>query len=679
MSQQSQASARWALLIGIDRYCRLGENAQLAGCANDVAAMAQVLVERFAFPPDHVVELVDEEATRSAILASLDALATKAAPGDAVVVHYSGHGSQAPSVDPNEADGCDETILPHDTGRDAGNPNLDIHDKEIHAWLARITAVTRNVTLIFDSCHSGGVTRDAVGARARSVPADRRPLDRRLVPPMKRTAARARGETGPSGWVPLGQRYVLLAGCASSECSYELAAPGSDGLHHGALTWALSRQLALAGEGTTYRDVFEASANQVAANCSLQHPQLEGEADRTLFGLDRIEPMRFVPVRGRTGERVLVGAGLAMGLSRGSTWAVYPAGTKRLDASAAPLGTIEVTAADGVSASAKVIGETAPGGIVPGARAVELSHDYGDLTLSVRVKTPWPSDGERLAQAVERSPVLRPAHDGEAAGVTVYLLPPRQQAGERDPVPQVALVHEPTWAAVGPGGELVVPLSRDVRGVPAEMVGNLERRARYLAALAIQNPATRLRGAIDCVLLRRSDDGEWVPAAAAPGGLPDFTDGEPLAFDLVNRSRLPLYFCVLDFGLTGRIGPLYPLPGIDEPLRAGGSIRIGADPDELMELTMPEDYPYLAPASPADLIGLAGRETLKVIATTRPADFHLLYQDGYLSPAKRGALTALDRLLGIAAGSEATRDVRVKSRPDEDDWTALERSFWLRG
>ena len=163
MAQEPQSNTRWALLIGIDRYCKLGDSAQLSGCANDVEAMAQILTDRFAFPADHVRKLVNEMATRQSILDALESLAAGAASGDAVVVHYSGHGSQARTLDPDEVDGWDETILPHDTGRAADAPNLDIHDKEIHAWLERLTAVTDNVTLIFDSCHSGGVTRDGEG------------------------------------------------------------------------------------------------------------------------------------------------------------------------------------------------------------------------------------------------------------------------------------------------------------------------------------------------------------------------------------------------------------------------------------------------------------------------------------------------------------------------------------
>src|SRR5207302_3187457 len=165
----------------------------------------------FGFPPEHVIQLVDEAATRQGIMGAMDQLVTRARRGDCVVFHYSGHGSQAPSLDPDEPDGMDETILPHDTGRAGDVPNLDIHDKEIHAWIERLTAITGNVTLFFDSCHSGGVTRDAAGVRARWVPPDTRPGKLHPAPPRTRSAPTTARETGPSGWVPLGASHVLIA------------------------------------------------------------------------------------------------------------------------------------------------------------------------------------------------------------------------------------------------------------------------------------------------------------------------------------------------------------------------------------------------------------------------------------------------------------------------------------
>jgi len=677
MAAHTAEPTRWALLIGIDQYPRLPESWQLSGCANDVETMAQLLIDRFGFPGEQVIKLVDVAAKRADILAAIDSLVARVGRGDCVVVHYSGHGSQAPSLDPDEVDGQDETILPHDAVRDSDPPvDLDIHDKQIHAWLERLTAVTENVTLIFDSCHSGGVTREAGGARARWVPADRRLMARRASVPRMRSASQRSREVGPSGWVPLGQRYVLIAGCQSSECSCELTAPAA-GVQHGALTYFLGQELLGAGTDTTYRDVFEAAAARVTGNWSLQHPQLEGEGDRRLFGLDRIEPMRFVLVRERVGQQVRLGAGQAMGVAKGSTWAVYPPGTKQVDGKA-PLGTLEITDTRGVTSSAEVRSETRSGAVAAGARAVELTHEYGDLTLAVRMAEPGRRDpaARELASLIAASQVLRPASDGEAAGATVHLLAPRGQARADDPVPQVVDLDSPTWAVVGAGRELILPLCPAGGDAVRRLYDNLVRRARYRVAWAIENPLSPLRDSVDLVLLRQGADGEWTTAQADQGGLPGFVEGENLAFELSNRSAVQLFLYVLDFGLSGRIGPVYPFPGIDEALPPGRSVRIGTRPGEEIELFIPSELPFLRNSPRA---AAAGQETLKLIATTRKTDFFQIYQDGYRGePIRRGPLSSLVHLLDMTAGG-ATRDSRPKAGGDgDDDWTTRTRSFWLR-
>ena len=79
-------------------------------------------------------------------------------------MHYSGHGSQMRDREGDEPDGFDETIVAADSGRSPA-PIRDITDDELNLWLRKITERTPNVTLIFDFCHSGTVTRDLFAAK----------------------------------------------------------------------------------------------------------------------------------------------------------------------------------------------------------------------------------------------------------------------------------------------------------------------------------------------------------------------------------------------------------------------------------------------------------------------------------------------------------------------------------
>jgi hypothetical protein len=269
---------RWGLLIGIDRYPRLAERYQLAGCVNDIRAVSQLLVERFGFPAAHLTQRLNGDATRQGILTALKDLVERVGEGDAVLFHYSGHGSQKVDLDGDESDGLDETIVPSDSGR-APDPNLDIIDDEIHDWLGRLTAKTPNVTLVFDSCHSGTVSRGM--GRARGVPPDlRRPAG--MWPRAFRRGPVDR--KGPGGWLPAGSSpHFLLSACRSSETSHELQL-GAGGPSHGALTYCLLRVLSEASPDARWGDLFDRLAPQVTTFYPGQHPELEGARDRPLFG-----------------------------------------------------------------------------------------------------------------------------------------------------------------------------------------------------------------------------------------------------------------------------------------------------------------------------------------------------------------------------------------------------------
>ncbi len=103
-----------ALLVGINRYP--DPDNELKGCVNDVRQMAETLKSRYGFPGDgHMRILTDARATTKAILDGLAWLTAGASPGDSLVFHYSGHGSQVPDKHGDETtDRLDEILCPYD-------------------------------------------------------------------------------------------------------------------------------------------------------------------------------------------------------------------------------------------------------------------------------------------------------------------------------------------------------------------------------------------------------------------------------------------------------------------------------------------------------------------------------------------------------------------------------------
>jgi hypothetical protein len=669
MSSAPVETSKWAVLVGVDKYPNVK---QLTGCVNDVRVMRQTLVESFQFPEDHIILLADDQATRDGILSAMKELVAQVGKDDVVVFHYSGHGSQRTDLEGDEEDGLDETILPFDTGRDP-LPNLDISDDEIYLWLRDLTAKTSAVTLIFDCCHSGSVTRDSFGGEMRWVEADLRPVDQLPPSPIPAEARSLLGggrDVGPSGWLPLGERYVLIAGCSSGERSYEMEEPV--GVHHGALTYFLVSELRKAQPGTTYRDVFEAMAPLVSSRFENQHPQLEGARDLVVFGAHWIEPMKFVPVQARNADTVTLGGGAACGLTEGSQWAVYPAGTKTIAPESEPLGLVALTSIRAVTSQGRLLHESSPGAVATGTRAVEQIHAV-ESRMPVQVLGRG-VEIEALREGLGQSQLLRSAGFDEPARVRVYLLSPRACAGKGEPVPMLGPLKEETWAVVGENGELLTPPRRRTDlGAVKLLLENLEKIARHRLTLGLKNDASALAGKIEAELFRWVGGGLVRPELSA-GGEEVFYEGEQLVLRLVHHHDKPLFIYVLDLGLTRQVQMIYPVTGAREALLPRRTLDVGKRQGEELILYIPDELPFAGGVAEEP----EGLETLKIFATTQPADFEPLLQSG-VREGRTGPAGSLSDLLAVTFGGGGYRDFRERRGAGEpEDWTVLERSFRLR-
>jgi len=98
--------------------------------------------------------LLNENATKTAIIDSIRWLDSMEEQNDAVLFYFGGHGACGlTSSIMDEGDLLDEYICPYDTtGIDRSN---DIQDKELNKELDKLES--RNVVIIFDTCHSGGL------------------------------------------------------------------------------------------------------------------------------------------------------------------------------------------------------------------------------------------------------------------------------------------------------------------------------------------------------------------------------------------------------------------------------------------------------------------------------------------------------------------------------------------
>ncbi|MBD2388301.1 caspase family protein [Cylindrospermum sp. FACHB-282] len=164
------APRKLALLVGINEYS--GTIPALRGCVNDVLLQKELLIHRFGFKPENILTLTDQQATRENILTKFEThLIAQAKPGDVVVFHFSGHGSQVVDPDRDSPDGLNSTLVPIDSGLPIGYPVTGgpVQDIMGHTLFLLMYALkTDNVTVVLDSCHSGGGKRGNLRVRSRN-------------------------------------------------------------------------------------------------------------------------------------------------------------------------------------------------------------------------------------------------------------------------------------------------------------------------------------------------------------------------------------------------------------------------------------------------------------------------------------------------------------------------------
>jgi hypothetical protein len=139
-------SSAKALLVGLnqvnpDAYNGWTGESGCWGCENDVDNVADMLR-----PLRYQIEtLKTSEATAENILNALNAAASQLVNGDIFVFHFSGHGGQQPSLNGDELDGQDETLVAYD--REIVDDELD------QIWLKMKPGV--RIVMLSDSCNSG--------------------------------------------------------------------------------------------------------------------------------------------------------------------------------------------------------------------------------------------------------------------------------------------------------------------------------------------------------------------------------------------------------------------------------------------------------------------------------------------------------------------------------------------
>lgn len=405
-----------ALLIGIDCYLpnRLPGGyyySNLGGCVRDINHVEEFLLRKLGMPHESILKLTATNTgkhqpkepraqwpTYENMVSKLKELISKAKPGEQVYIHYSGHGGRTNTIYPElkGKKGLDEALVPTDIGN---SETRYFRDVEIAHILKTMVDKGLIVTVVLDSCHSGGATRgfsDAVVRCATPFPGDSeismdfidstiRPTDSLVAPTDELISSWSKIEEGTSralkpasGWLLEPQGYTLLAACRASESASEYPFNGLES--NGALTYWMLDSLKQIGPGLTYKSLHDRILVKVHSQFPQQTPQLQGEGNRLVFGSEQVQPFYTIKIMqvDLASDRILLEAGQAHGFRKGAQFAIYtPDADLSLKEQRIALAEVEELGA--TESWAKITGKLRRDEIVPGAQAVLL--DSGNIRL----------------------------------------------------------------------------------------------------------------------------------------------------------------------------------------------------------------------------------------------------------------------------------------------------------
>ena len=629
--QREQTPNIHALLIGIDYYEPNRSYPNLKGCVRDINLVEDYLKRTLQIPAERIRKLTSpdrEDSTLSEvrggnepdllptyenIVNAFKEITEKAQPQEIVYIHYSGHGGRPTTIYSDlKGDGQkDEGIVPMDIGEQDGRY---LRDLELATLLKRMTDKGLRVTVVLDSCHSGGATRGDCAIRGSQEedtaprPQDSLVASRQELLDNWRSLAEGSNRTA---WVPDSENYVVLAACRPTEYAFEYAVNGKE--RHGALTYWMIDTLTTIPGTLTYKTLHDRISAKIQSKFPNQLPMLLGNADLSVFGSNLIANQYTIVVISfdASQKQVKLNAGFANGLSIGARFAIYPPNSSASDLTDKQkrLAIVEVTKVEASGVLARVL-EEADGGIgvkkgeiEQGAPAVILSAP-ADLVRRVSL-----FDRKKLGDAENELPTQDLVDRQKDALDRV-----RQALAENGWVVEVQGEEEGHYqVAIGRQGEYEICRGMPIKNLnPALSIGNFEapkdvvkrlvHLVKYQAIQELDNPDSELKDSLEFVLL---DQNKQL--------LPDQSNitlkqGTTVFLRVKNTSREALNVAVLDLEPTWEISQI--------PLQGSIDSFYSLAPEETL-------YTRLRQA-PRSKGYEQAKEILKLFATRGPADFRWL-------------------------------------------------------
>jgi hypothetical protein len=612
----------YALLIGIDFYFPHdlpdGRYKNLRGCVQDINHVETYLKDTFNLTPDQIIKLTASASanpnqpkepleilpTYENIVAKFKEITAKAQPQDRVYIHYSGHGGRAKTIFESLKGfgGLDEALVPTDIGQ----PNSRyLRDLEFAKLLEAMVEKELVVTLVLDSCHSGGATREMSGDdRIRGegfIDTTPRPRDslvaslQELAQNWQTATENSRNITVVNGLLPEPKGYTLIAACRDHEFAYEKVFEGTE--RNGALTYFLLKALRQYGTEISVEALFDKISNQVHNEFVRQTPMLMGETDRTFFGGQSVGASRKVPVMkvDIKKNRVQLQMGQASAIKKGAEFDIFKFRTRDFEDSDNRIATakvVELGASDCWAEVTALYGirtinpQLTEGMIEIGSPAVYLSPGLKQIR-KVRLLLPDP-----LPQFPGVHNVASLSHSIQTQKEQVEGHRWIEFCSETETDEKidyfVSLNSEGEYwildANKEPLKNLLFPIKIDEPEATTRLINRLIHIARYESILELDNEDAfgRLNGKLKVELVKSVKRQQVVLNADA--NVPVLEEGERVMLRMHNESKRILNISALILQADLSIVKFYPKGSSDDP------VDPGQDKGTSIELELPENY-----------------------------------------------------------------------------------------
>lgn len=594
ISTPASAFSQYALLVGVTDYPNLPDEEQLFGPGNDVVLLERLLGER-GFEHKNIKVLAnnrgaDAQPTRQAILDALHTLSEELQRDDFVYLHFSGHGSQQPETKgqlSHETDGLDEIFLPTDTGRwndDGAQVENAITDNEVNHAITAMRKKGVFVWAVFDSCHSGTMTRGNPQPRMRY----RKVSPKKLGIPAERLATASvlhrgwlgekQSEQEPDDTGQIGG-YVGFFASQTTETTPEINLPrGHESRRpYGLFSYTLA-EILQSGAAMTYRQAGQLILQRyLTQNMRMSTPLFEGgdDLDAPLFSTEGNRERIYQWPLDLADGRWTIHAGSLHQVERGSLFAILPdaaAGNDQL------LGYAVITDSETFTSTLeprtdedlKALAGVKPDGNTY-ARLLEPK-----ISMVLRIALPPEPASSNGGEAAAYGLLQKMSQKMNPSGITLEWVNDGQEADLR-----LAVMDNQIWL-LSATGELVpegadkslsVRLDRPVNELEDVLLASFQSIGKVLNLLKIANSVDNGKYAAKIemeLLLTPLAGGE--ERVVEGGRITEFREGDKIRFKLKNHSPAAVDVTMLFIDSQYGVTAMFPQPGQVNRISAGGSI-----------------------------------------------------------------------------------------------------------